>query len=174
MRNFDVRTFSSGSPEKRTRSQASQENVFFHPAVSSSPSFYRSREKNSSSLDRDIELVFISLYPPSFDLTPSNIGTSATGSREVVVIGREERRERELAMAMSATGDRLPVFATVPRGPHTRVLRTHTLTHTYTQRHYACTPPLRFARGQSRRALSLSRVYTRSRTYVRTHARTHI
>lgn len=52
-----------------------------------------------------------------------------------------------------------------------RMLRTHTLTHTYTQQHYACTPSLRFARGQSRRALSLSRAHTRSRTYVRTHAR---
>jgi len=137
------------------------------------------REKNPSSLDHDIGRTSPSspLIPPH-STSPPRIYIQVQQDREKLSSSgerREERKRNGLAMAMSATGDRLPVFATVAGTAYTRarMLRTHTLTHTYTQQHYACTPSLRFARGQSRRALSLSRAHTRSRTYVRTHARTH-
>lgn len=135
---FNLTYVSSGSPEKRTRSQASQENVFLP-----SDRFFVSFILSEPRAVRKIRLPSIATsgspssppFPPHSTSPPRC--RSATGSKGVLVAGgREGGRERtDPQWQCGRPVVRLPVFAMVSRGPHTyvraRTIRTHTSTCTY-------------------------------------------
>lgn len=136
------------------------------------------REKNPSSLDHDIGRTSPSspLIPPH-STSPPRIYIQVQQDREKLSSSgerREERKRNGLAMAMSATGDRLPVFATV-RGDRIHAC-THA-THPHIDAHLHATA-LRMhaviafcARTISSRSLAFACTY--ALTHVCTHARTH-
>lgn len=148
------------------------------------------REKSPSSLDRRQVAPRLLAPSPPHPLSLQKCNRTIERSRR---IGREEESGRSLAMAMRATGRlRLPVFATVPRGPvhtHTRARALTHLTHVPYARarthphakvrlhatHYVCTPSLsRIHRASAkRRSFSLSFSLPFARTLSLHASRTH-